>query len=87
MLSHLQPTPPSLLFQRNLELSKERHESKVRKNPREGNRKTQEGTKLCKELQLTEEERNTRNNTGNHSVEHTDSQVPKRFRNPLVCVA
>ena len=77
---------PSLLFQRDLELSQQRHEPEICKYPRKGYGKAEEGTELSKELKLAEEEGDTCYYTRNHSVEDTNTQVTKSFGDSFVGV-
>mmetsp|Transcript_9759 Transcript_9759/g.23877 ORF Transcript_9759/g.23877 Transcript_9759/m.23877 type:complete len:122 (-) Transcript_9759:2996-3361(-) len=77
----------SLFLERNLQLSQDTHEAKVRKNPTESNSKAEKRAKLGKELELTEEEWNTCNHTCDHSIEDTDSQVTKCFGDSFIGIA
>jgi len=71
----------------NLQLCKKTHEAKVGKNPAKCNGETNKRSKLGKELELTEEERDGCDDTSNHSVENTNSQIRKRFSDSIVCVS
>lgn len=77
----------SLIFQWNFQGSQNTHETKVREYPREGYGKAEEGTKLCKELKLTEEEWYTGYDTRDHSIKYTNSEISKCFCDTFVRIS
>jgi len=77
----------TLLFQRNLELRQNWHEAKVSKDPRKCNRKAQECSERRKERELAEEQRDACHDTGDHSIENTDTHVAKCCGNAVIGVS
>jgi len=76
----------TFFLKRNLQLRQQRHESKVREDPTVSDGKAEKCSKLGEKLKLAKEKRNACCDTGDHSVENTNSQVAECFRDSIVGV-